>query len=98
MNITLLPTGRDCHIVCRARPGWATKRGPREPDYLVVVVDPVNFVWSYTQVIEGVSVVHKKSPQDLSGEAWHHYRTTNINGFLCCHCYTETHLELIRSR
>ena len=39
------------------------------PDYLVVAVDPVNFEKPYAQTIEGVSVVHKATPPDLSGEA-----------------------------
>ena len=39
------------------------------PDYLVVAVDPVNFEKPYTQVLEGVSVVHKATPPDLTGHA-----------------------------
>ena len=40
-----------------------------KPEYLVVAVDPVNFEKPYTQALEGVSVVHKASPPDLSGHA-----------------------------
>jgi len=39
------------------------------PDYLVVAVDPVNFEKPYTKALEGVSVVHKATPPDLSGHA-----------------------------
>jgi len=39
------------------------------PDYLVVAIDPVNFEKPYTEVLEGVSVVHKATPPDLSGHA-----------------------------
>jgi hypothetical protein len=39
------------------------------PDYLVVAVDPVNFEKPYAQAIEGVSIVHKATPPDLSGHA-----------------------------
>ncbi len=39
------------------------------PDYLVVAVDPVNFEKPYTKELEGVSVVHKATPPDLSGHA-----------------------------
>ena len=39
------------------------------PDYLVVAVDPVNFEKPYTQVLEGVNVVHKATPPDLTGHA-----------------------------
>ena len=39
------------------------------PDYLVVAVDPVNFEKPYTQALEGVSVVHKATPPDLTGHA-----------------------------
>jgi hypothetical protein len=39
------------------------------PDYLVVAVDPVNFEKPYVKAIEGVSVVHKATPPDLSGQA-----------------------------
>jgi hypothetical protein len=39
------------------------------PDYLVVAVDPVNFEKPYTEALEGVSVVHKATPPDLSGHA-----------------------------
>jgi len=39
------------------------------PDYLVVAVDPVNFEKAYTEALEGVSVVHKSTPPDLSGHA-----------------------------
>lgn len=38
-------------------------------EYLVVAVDPVNFEKPYTKVIEGVSIVHKATPPDLSGHA-----------------------------
>jgi hypothetical protein len=37
------------------------------PDYLVVAVDPVNFEKPYTKELEGVSVVHKATPPDLTG-------------------------------
>jgi hypothetical protein len=37
------------------------------PDYLVVAVDPVNFEKPYTKKLEGVSVVHKATPPDLTG-------------------------------
>jgi hypothetical protein len=36
---------------------------------LVVAVDPVNLEKPYTQALEGVSVVHKSTPPDLSGQA-----------------------------
>jgi len=39
------------------------------PDYLVVAVDPVNFEKPYTEALEGVSVVHKATPPDLTGQA-----------------------------
>lgn len=39
------------------------------PDYLVVAVDPVNFEKPYTKAIEGVSIVHKATPPDLTGHA-----------------------------
>ncbi len=39
------------------------------PDYLVVAVDPVNFEKPYTQALEGVSVVYKATPPDLTGHA-----------------------------
>ena len=39
------------------------------PDYLVVAVDPVNFEKPYIKSIEGISVVHKATPPDLSGQA-----------------------------
>jgi len=39
------------------------------PAYLVVAVDPVNFEKPYAQVIEGVSIVHKSTPPDLTGHA-----------------------------
>jgi hypothetical protein len=39
------------------------------PDYLVAAVDPVNFEKPYTQALEGVSVVHKATPPDLTGHA-----------------------------
>ena len=39
------------------------------PDYLVVAVDPVNFEKPYAKAIEGVSIVHKATPPDLSGHA-----------------------------
>ena len=40
-----------------------------KPDYLVVAVDPVNFEKPYTEALEGVSVVHKATPADLTGPA-----------------------------
>ena len=40
-----------------------------DPNYLVVAVDPVNFEKPYTEALEGVSVVHKATPPDLSGHA-----------------------------
>ena len=39
------------------------------PDYLVVAVDPVNFEKPYTETLEGVSIVHKATPPDLTGHA-----------------------------
>lgn len=39
------------------------------PNYLVVAVDPVNFEKPYTEALEGVSVVHKATPPDLSDHA-----------------------------
>jgi len=39
------------------------------PEYLVVAVDPVNFEKPYTKKLEGVSVVHKATPPDLTGHA-----------------------------
>lgn len=39
------------------------------PAYLVVAIDPVNFEKPYTQELEGVSVVHKATPPDLTGHA-----------------------------
>ncbi len=39
------------------------------PDYLVVAVDPVNFEKPYTEALEGVSIVHKSTPPDLTGHA-----------------------------
>ena len=39
------------------------------PDYLVVAVDPVNFEKPYTKALEGVSVIHKATPPDLTGHA-----------------------------
>ena len=39
------------------------------PDYWVVAVDPVNFEKPYAKAIEGVSIVHKATPPDLSGHA-----------------------------
>jgi hypothetical protein len=39
------------------------------PDYLVVAVDPVNFEKPYTKALEGVSIVHKATPPDLTGHA-----------------------------
>lgn len=39
------------------------------PAYLVVAVDPVNFEKPYVRVVEGVSIVHKATPPDLSGHA-----------------------------
>jgi hypothetical protein len=40
-----------------------------DPEYLVVAVDPVNFEKPYTKKLEGVSVVHKATPPDLTGHA-----------------------------
>jgi hypothetical protein len=40
-----------------------------EPEYLVAAVDPVNFEKPYAKAIEGVSIVHKSTPPDLSGHA-----------------------------
>ena len=40
-----------------------------KPEYLVVAVDPVNFEKPYTEMLEGVSVVHKATPPDLNGQA-----------------------------
>ena len=40
-----------------------------KPEYLVVAVDPVNFEKPYTKALEGVSVVHKATPPDLTGHA-----------------------------
>jgi hypothetical protein len=39
------------------------------PAYLVVAVDPVNFEKPYAKASEGVSIVHKATPPDLSGRA-----------------------------
>jgi hypothetical protein len=39
------------------------------PDYLVVAVDAVNFEKPYVKSIEGISVIHKATPPDLSGQA-----------------------------
>jgi hypothetical protein len=39
------------------------------PDYLVIVLDPVNLEKPYTEKLEGVSTVHKSTPPDLKGEA-----------------------------
>ena len=39
------------------------------PEYLVVAVDPVNFEKPYTKELEGVSVIHKATPPDLTGHA-----------------------------
>lgn len=39
------------------------------PASLVVAVDPVNFEKPYVQRIEGVSIVHKSTPPDLTGHA-----------------------------
>ena len=39
------------------------------PEYLVVAVDPVNFEKPYAKALEGVSVVHKVTPPDLTGHA-----------------------------
>jgi len=39
------------------------------PDYLVVVLEPVNFEKPYTEDLEGVSTVHKSTPPDRNGEA-----------------------------
>jgi hypothetical protein len=39
------------------------------PDYRVVAVDPVNFEKPYTEALEGVSIVHKATPPDLTGHA-----------------------------
>lgn len=38
-------------------------------DYLVVAVDPVNFEKPYVKNLEGISVVHKATPPDLSGQS-----------------------------
>jgi hypothetical protein len=35
-----------------------------QPDYLVVALDPVNFEKPYTKKLEGVSTVHKSTPQN----------------------------------
>lgn len=40
-----------------------------QPDYLVVGVDPVNFEKPYVKSLGGISVVHKATPPDLSGQA-----------------------------
>ncbi len=40
-----------------------------DPEYLVVVLDPVNFEKPYTQTLEGVSTVHQSTPPDLNGGA-----------------------------
>lgn len=40
-----------------------------DPEHLVVAVDPVNFEKPYTKALEGVSVVHKATPPDLTGHA-----------------------------
>jgi hypothetical protein len=40
-----------------------------DPAYLVVAIDPVNFEKPYTKELEGVSVVHKATPPDLTGHA-----------------------------
>jgi hypothetical protein len=39
------------------------------PEYLLVAVDPVNFEKPYTKELEGVSIVHKATPPDLTGHA-----------------------------
>jgi hypothetical protein len=39
------------------------------PEYVVVALDPVNFEKPYTQRLEGVSTVYKKTPPNLQGEA-----------------------------
>lgn len=39
------------------------------PEYLVAAVDPVNFEKPYGKRIEGISIVHKSTPPDLSGHA-----------------------------
>lgn len=39
------------------------------PNYLVVAVDPVNFEKPYVKSVEGISIVHKATPPDLSGHA-----------------------------
>ena len=39
------------------------------PDDLVVAVDPVNFEKPYVKSLEGIRVVHKATPPDLSGQA-----------------------------
>jgi hypothetical protein len=39
------------------------------PDYLVVAVDPVNFEKPYVKSVEGISIVHKATPPDLTGHA-----------------------------
>ena len=40
-----------------------------QPEYLVVAVDPVNFEKPYVKSLEGISVIHKATPPDLSGQA-----------------------------
>jgi hypothetical protein len=40
-----------------------------KPEYLVAAVDPVNFEKPYIRRIEGISIVHKSTPPDLSGHA-----------------------------
>lgn len=39
-----------------------------DPDYAVVVIDPVNFEKPYTEKLEGVSTVLKSTPPDLKGQ------------------------------
>lgn len=38
------------------------------PEYLVIALDPVNLEKPYTQDLEGVSTVYKKTPPDLQGQ------------------------------
>jgi hypothetical protein len=40
----------------------------REPSYLVVAVDPVNFEKPYTEALEGVSIVMKSTPPPPKGQ------------------------------
>ena len=43
--------------------------GQEKPEYLVAAVDPVNFEKPYVKAVEGVSIVHKATPPDLTGHA-----------------------------